>query len=221
MRIPDSKTASKSDVAHSCALRTCVNFADRKFVAVRWRTFNAHAKNFLATSTDWISVELPLNMKESRQSSISLESSWHKEGNDANQNERMLCKIERAYSLMSEHAYTWASLTQRVNLLLYWASLLKTDGFSEKIDLIFFYLSKLAQKWASLLKQVTQGHNIVADRWAGASNHHPHLMRPPPLTHIPIKHLKRLFFHFSTRSSRTDRRTDRRTKPLIELRVHN
>ena len=33
-------------------------------------------------------------------------------------------------------------------------------------------------------KQVTRGHNIVADGWAGASNPHPHPMPPPP-THIP------------------------------------
>ena len=48
-------------------------------------------------------------------------------------------------------------------------------------------------------------------------------------THSPFQHrhmhkmlLKRLFSHFSTCAHRpTDGPTDRRTKPLIELRVHN
>ena len=69
------------------------------------------------------------------------------------------------------------------------------------------------------VEQVTRGHNIVADGWAGASNPHP---LPMPHTHTQKKHLKRSFSHFSTRvhgptDRRTDGRTDGRTKPLIEL----
>ena len=71
-------------------------------------------------------------------------------------------------------------------------------------------------------KQVTRGHNIVAEGWAGASNPHLHPM-PPTNTHK--KHLKRLFFHFSTcallTDGRTNRQTNGRTKPIIELRVRN
>ena len=82
------------------------------------------------------------------------------------------------------------------------------------------------------MQQVTRGHNIVADGWAGASNPHPHPMPPHQHTY-PKKHLKCSFFHFSTRALRTDRQadgrtngqtdgwTDQRTKPLIELRVRN
>ena len=38
-----------------------------------------------------------------------------------------------------------------------------------------------------LYQQVTRGHNIVADGWAGASNPHPHPNPPPPLKHTPNK----------------------------------
>jgi len=46
----------------------------------------------------------------------------------------------------------------------------------------------------STTKQVTQGHNIVADRWAGAFNRHPHPMPTPTNTRTQKKHLKCLFF---------------------------
>ena len=45
-------------------------------------------------------------------------------------------------------------------------------------------------------KQVTRGHNIVAEGWAGVSNPNPH---PNPLHKYPQeKYLKRLFFCVST-----------------------
>ena len=60
-----------------------------------------------------------------------------------------------------------------------------------------------------VVKQVTRGHNIVADGWAGVANHRPHPMpHPTPLptqTHSQ-KNLKRSFSHFATITS-TDRRT--------------
>ena len=58
---------------------------------------------------------------------------------------------------------------------------------------------------------MTRSHNIVADGWAGASN-------PMPPTNTPTqkRHLKRSFF-----PSRTNRPTDRLTKPLMELRLRN
>ena len=61
-----------------------------------------------------------------------------------------------------------------------------------------------------LYQQVTRGHNIVADGWAGASNPHPHLM-PPPSTPKPKKASKTLVFQFSTRGLWTNGRTDGRT----------
>ena len=80
-------------------------------------------------------------------------------------------------------------------------------------------------------KQVTWGHNIVADGWTGASNPDPHPMPPPP-THLPKKTSKTLVFPLfdscvtDRRTARrtdgqTDGRTDGRTKPLIELSVRN
>ena len=62
-------------------------------------------------------------------------------------------------------------------------------------------------------KQVTRGHNIVAEGWAGASNSHPHPMLP---------HQNGRFSTFRLVGyGRTDGRTEGRTKPLIELRVRN
>ena len=66
---------------------------------------------------------------------------------------------------------------------------------------------------------------VVADGWAGASNPHPHPNPLTPHTNIHKKYLKHSFFHFLTRSpwtnGWTNGPTDRRTKPFIELRVHN
>ena len=92
-------------------------------------------------------------------------------------------------------------------------------------------------------KQVTRGHNIVADGWAGASNPHPHPNPIHTLTHTPSthKHTQKVsktsvfpLFDSITMmdgptdqrtdgrtNGRTDQRTDGRTKPLIELRVRN
>ena len=74
-------------------------------------------------------------------------------------------------------------------------------------------------------EQVTRGHNIVADGWAGASN--PHLQPNPSPT---LKHTKNIenarFPTFQLDDLRRtdgpmDQRTDGRTKALIELRVRN
>ena len=74
-------------------------------------------------------------------------------------------------------------------------------------------------------KQVTQGLDIVADSWAGASN--PHL-QPYPQPHLQTFTEKcelLFFFHFLTQSPWTDGLMDQQidgwTKPLIELRVRN
>ena len=78
MRIPDSKTASKSDGAHSCALHTCVNFADQKFHALAVANFYRVRGQFLRvmheTCADILFLKLSVTMKESMHSSISLES---------------------------------------------------------------------------------------------------------------------------------------------------
>ena len=59
---------------------------------------------------------------------------------------------------------------------------------------------------------MTQGHNIVADGWAGASNPQPNPNPHPSHTNIHKKYPKRLFFHFSTLSLWTDRWTNRPTE---------
>ena len=74
-----------------------------------------------------------------------------------------------------------------------------------------------------LTKQVTRGHNIVADGWAGASNPHPHPYPSPMLKHTQkvSKTLVFPLFNSMTMDQWTDGWTDGRTKPLIELRVRN
>ena len=84
------------------------------------------------------------------------------------------------------------------------------------------------QLW--LNKEVTRGHNIVADGWAGASNTHPH-PKPHSIHKLTIKESKTLIVLIfngpmdqgTNRQSDglTDQRTDGRTKPLIELRFRN
>ena len=64
-------------------------------------------------------------------------------------------------------------------------------------------------------KQVTRGHNIVADGLAGAANPHPHPTPFPTQTHTQ-KASKRSFFHFLTCAHgltdlQTDGPTDQRT----------
>ena len=59
-------------------------------------------------------------------------------------------------------------------------------------------------------KQVTRGHNIVADGWAGASNHHPHPNPLPTLKHTQ-KVSKTLVFALFNWITMTDQRTDGRT----------
>ena len=62
------------------------------------------------------------------------------------------------------------------------------------------------------LKQVMRGHDIIVDRWAGASNPHPYPNPTPTLKH-PQKVSKSCFSHFSTitmMDGQMDRRTDRR-----------
>ena len=85
----------------------------------------------------------------------------------------------------------------------------------------------VAEGWAGavmqkplVIQQVTRGHNIVADGWAGASNPHPH---PTPTPHLNLhkKYLKCSFFHFPTQLPQTEGPTDRRIKPFIELRDRN
>ena len=60
-------------------------------------------------------------------------------------------------------------------------------------------MEKKKKEEEEIEEQVTRGHNIVADGWAGASNPHPHPNPHPTHTNIHKKYLKRLFFHFSTR----------------------
>ena len=61
-------------------------------------------------------------------------------------------------------------------------------------------VSKLA-KMQETFQQVTRGHNIVADGWAGASNPHQHPNLPPTLKFTQkVSKLKRSFPRFSARS---------------------
>ena len=64
-------------------------------------------------------------------------------------------------------------------------------------------------------KQVTRGHNIVANGWAGASNTHSHPMLPIHTQKTAKTRILALFYS----CPRTNRQIDRRTKPDVELRV--
>ena len=94
-------------------------------------------------------------------------------------------------------------------------------------------------KNGSEIKQVTQGHNIVADGWAGASNPQPHPNTTPlqhTHTYTNCGIINARFSRFRLEhddlnmadkqtngptSVRWSRWTDGWTKPLIELRVRN
>ena len=49
---------------------------------------------------------------------------------------------------------------------------LNFDQLTESVKTLFAMLHAIVLKEKE--KQVTRGHNIVADGWAGASNPHPH-----------------------------------------------
>ena len=64
------------------------------------------------------------------------------------------------------------------------------------------------------MKQVTRGHNIVADGWAGASNPHPHPDPPPTLKHtqkVSKMLVSPLFNSVTMMDQRTDGLTDQLT----------
>ena len=67
-------------------------------------------------------------------------------------------------------------------------------------------------------KQVTRGHNFLADRWAGASNPH-----PDPNSPIHIRtyaKVSKTLFHLRSWTKRpTDRQMNTRTKPVTHQRM--
>ena len=72
----------------------------------------------------------------------------------------------------------------------------------------FLFINVLYESYRIECKQVTRGHNIVANGWAGASN--PHLDQThPPMAH---KHQKRSLSYFLTCArGRKDQLTDQWT----------
>ena len=81
--------------------------------------------------------------------------------------------------------------------------------------------TRLDDNWQAWRQQVTRGHNIVADGWAGAYYPYPH-PNPPPTLKLTQKVSKMLIFNSITMTDqRTNGQTDGWTKPLIELRVRN
>ena len=76
-------------------------------------------------------------------------------------------------------------------------------------------------------KQVTRGHNIVAEGWSGASNPQPHSNHTPnpPSAHSHTNNINcsiknTCFLRFQLKRDNSSV-TDGRTKPPIELRVRN
>ena len=70
---------------------------------------------------------------------------------------------------------------------------------------------------------MTWGHDIVAERWAGASNPHLHLNPRHPLKHMQksFKNACSSTFRLMLTDQQTKGRMDEWTKPLKELRVRN
>ena len=73
-----------------------------------------------------------------------------------------------------------------------------------EVPIQFFFAERIKE-------QVTRGHNIVADGWAGASKPHPHPKAPPTLKHTQKVSKMLVFNSITMTDQRTDRRTDRRT----------
>ena len=99
----------------------------------------------------------------------------------------VLCIVQQNYSKAVFH--TLQLIHHKTTII---KRIFGTDGPTDRH-------SKCRESKKKVIKQVTWGHNIVADGWAGASNPHPH-PECPPLIHK--KHLKRSFSHFSTRDQR-------------------
>ena len=68
------------------------------------------------------------------------------------------------------------------------------------------YQSRMVGQEPLGIQQVTRGHNIVADGWAGASNPHPHPNPHPTLKHMQKVSKTVIFLLFD--SITTDQRTD-------------
>ena len=70
-------------------------------------------------------------------------------------------------------------------------------------------VSVIGQGQRCMKEQVTRGHNIVADGWAGASNPRPHPNPPPTLKHTQKSIENARFPTFKLDDpGPTDRRTD-------------
>ena len=86
----------------NAVVRIQIGFADRRRQShinlknlieqksFRWQRFILRASNFQANAAESFFVELKLTMKKNIQTSIALESSWHKKGNDLFQIERKI-----------------------------------------------------------------------------------------------------------------------------------
>ena len=114
--------------------------------------------------------------------------------------------IERYILLKTVVVFSWLFFCEsEQGSKKYWFKTFNLTGFfltifEEKKILIFFLLFEYSSK------QVTRGHNIVADGLAGASNPNSNPNSQPTHKHTQ-KVSKTLIFSISTRSLQTDRRT--------------
>ena len=86
-----------------------------------------------------------------------------------------------------------------------------------------FYAAEIASAIGAypLVKQVTRGHNIVADRWAGSSNPHPH---PNYHTHKQTQKVSKALvlpvFDSITTDQRTDKASFRVACPQLKMAIN-
>ena len=99
----------------------------------------------------------------------------------------------------------WGEVENLENHKCDWPTHGPTDMASSRVTCPWLKMAFLFKK------QVTRGHNIVADGWAGAYKPHPHPNPPPTLIHTQKESKYPVFNSITMTDRRTDPRTDQRT----------
>ena len=162
MRFSDSKTASKSDVAHCCATRACVNFADRKFDGCAEADF-LRAHELIRSNLRWWNFWGIYTYSGEKYIVQHIVRTLMTQGKRWCIPKWAGCTQKRASTLKSERAHFWMSeLAQKwAGALLNEQVLLEMNGVWIKMNPIRAKLSKFAYKWASLLENKWIPHKLA------------------------------------------------------------